>query len=44
MTAGSTGESFSSDNPKPFENFERWLVWLFGGPSIEFQKRGLPYA
>ena len=32
---GSTGESFSSENPKPFEDFERSLLWLLGGPSIE---------
>ena len=29
-----TGESFSSENPKPFEDFERWLLWLFGGLSL----------
>ena len=30
---------FSSENSKPFEDFERRLLWLFGGPSIKFQKR-----
>ena len=41
---GSIGERFSSENLKPFKHFERWLLWLFGGPSVEFQKRGLPNA
>ena len=35
---------FLSENPKLFEDFERWLLQLLEGPSIEFQKRSLPHA